>query len=346
LIQIRPAGQDDYQRWDDYVRRNAEASPYHLIAWNLASQAAYKHKQFYLIAEQQGEIVGVLPLCLLAMPLTKGGLCSLPFCDIGGCLSNNEEIKQKLIEASLDIAGRHKVSSLEIRSREAAESEIDPEYAGKVSMLLPLPGSSDDLLAGFKSKLRSQIRKAEKNGLTFRVGRTAEELEQFYKVLSTNMRDLGSPVHSKKWFDSIREYYADDMIIGIVSKEDIPVGAGILLFLENKVAIPWASTLSEYNRLAPNMLLYWNLLKYATDNHCTTFDFGRSSFGEGTYRFKKQWGAKPVLLDWNEYIADKKTAEGDGDQSDLRKIVENVWRRLPLALANTLGPRIRKYISL
>jgi FemAB-related protein (PEP-CTERM system-associated) len=347
LLQIRLADQDDYQRWNDYVRRNTEASPYHLMAWNLASEAAYKHKKFCLIAEQHDEILGVLPICLMALPLTKGSLCSLPFCDIGGCLGDNEKIKQQLVDAALELADRLKVSALQIRSRAPATSEIDPEYTGKVSMLLPLPESSELLLASFKSKLRSQIRRAEKNGLTFRFGRKTEELDQFYQVLSSNMRDLGSPVHSIKWFESIRKQYGDDMVIGIVSKGDIPVGAGMLLFLKDIAAIPWASTLSEYNRLAPNMLLYWNLIKYATDKRCTVFDFGRSTYGEGTFKFKKQWGASPVPLDWKNYLVDsRKSRVGKGSLQNLRRIFENVWRHLPLQLANTLGPYIRKHISL
>ena len=346
MLQIRLAGQNDYQRWNNYVRRNSEASPYHLAAWSLAIATAYKHKQFNLIAEQQGQILGVLPLCLLALPLSKGFLCSVPFCDVGGCLSENEEVRHKLMEAALEIAGRYKVSVLQIRNRSPARSEIDPKYAGKVSMLLSLPESSDILLASFKSKLRSQISKAQKNGLTFRIGRKTKELNQFYQVLTVNMRNLGSPVHSIKWFDSIRKQYADDMVIGIVSKDDIPVGAGMMLIVEDKAAIPWASTLSEYNRLAPNMLLYWNLLKYATDKHCTVLDFGRSSYGGGTFKFKKQWGANPVPLDWKSYLVDGKATEHGAALRTLRKIFEKVWRRLPLPLANTPGPHIRKYISL
>lgn len=346
MIQIRLADQEDFQRWDDYVRRNAEASPYHLIAWNLAGVAAYKHKQFYLIAEERNKICGVLPLCLLALPFSRGHLCSLPFCDIGGCLSEDDGIKRKLIDAALEIANRHRISTIHIRSRAAALPATDSEHAGKVSMLLSLPESSATLLASFKSKLRSQIRKAEKNGLTFRMGRDKSALEQFYHVLSSNMRDIGSPVHSKQWFESIRKRYAQDMAIGIVCKDEIPVGAGMLLFLENKAAIPWASTLSKYNHLAPNMLLYWGLLKYATDRHCTVFDFGRSSYGEGTYKFKKQWGARAVPLEWKIYSVGGKLTAAKGGSKRMRRIFESLWRRLPLQISNVLGPYIRKYISL
>lgn len=346
MIHIRLASEDDHQRWNDYVRERADASPYHLMEWSLACETAYKHGRLYLIAERQGAIIGVLPLCRIGLPFTKGYLCSLPFCDIGGCLSENQEIRQKLIDAALQIADQWKISSVQIRSRILETSDSDLEYSGKVSMLLPLPESSDVLLASFKSKLRSQIRKAEKNGLTFHSGRTTDDLIRFYQVLSSNMRDLGSPVHSFQWFESIQTLYADEMIVGVVSKGDIPVGAGILLFRGRNVVIPWASTLTEYNHLAPNMLLYWNLLRYATDKQCQVFDFGRSSYGAGTFRFKKQWGAKPARLTWLNYSVDGSFTEAPGGSKIPRKLVASIWRRLPLPVANTLGPRIRKFISL
>lgn len=346
MIKIRIADESDRQQWDDYVRRHTEASPYQLMAWTIAIEAAYNHRQFNLIAERHGEIVGVLPLCLMTPPLARGTLCSMPFCDLGGCLCDDPEIRGKIMEAALKIADEYSVSSLEIRGRLSYSEVGDRNYPGKVSMLLRLPESAELLFAGFKAKLRSQIRKAEKNGLTFRVGRGTEDLDDFYRVLSVKMRDLGSPVHSMKWFDSVRAQYEDDMTIGIVSKNDVPVGAGILLFLEDKAVIPWASTCSKYNHLAPNMMLYWNLLKFATDKHCTIFDFGRSTFGEGTYKFKQQWGAVPVPLDWQYYFVGGEASEVKVGSQRLRKGFERVWRHLPLQITNRLGPHIRKYISL
>ena len=168
-------------------------------------------------------------------------------------------------------------------------------------MILPLPETSAELLAGFKTKLRSQIKKAEKNGLTYEIGNNLSLVSDFYAVFTTNMRDLGSPTHSKRWFESIREFYAEKFVISVIKYNDIPIGAGIILLTEHGAAIPWASTLRKYNKLAPNMMLYWSLIQRATDSGCKYFDFGRSPIGEGPFKFQQQWGAKHVKINRKTY---------------------------------------------
>ena len=115
------------------------------------------------------------------------------------------------------------------------------------------------------------------------------------------MRNLGSPVHSRKFFESIRKHYAHGMTISLVKMEDKVVGAGLVLLMKKVATIPWASTIPEFNKYAPNMLLYWSILKHVTDNGCSRFDFGRSTYNEGTYKFKQQWGAQPTPLEWLSY---------------------------------------------
>jgi hypothetical protein len=163
------------------------------------------------------------------------------------------------------------------------------------------------------------------------------------------MKALGSPVHAKKWFESLLEHYQERMVISLVYKDEIPIGAGIVLIAGNKAAIPWASTKAEFNRLSPNMMLYWSLLKHLSENGINEFDFGRSSYDEGTYKFKQQWGAQPTPLNW-QVIDLQPTRQNPENKAvgsgKLRSIIENVWRKLPLDFTIFLGPKIRKYISL
>ena len=348
MTEILLANDDDARRWDEYVEQHEDASPYHLTAWTNAVEAAYGHQVIRLIAEEEGKVVGVLASVVMKSPLGGSSFCSLPFCDVGGVLSDRDDIATLIGARLSEIAESEGASSIELRSRAKQRLTDSDDFSGKVSMILDLPATSDELFSGFKAKLRSQVRKAEKNGLTFRSGRDPELLDHFYTVLARNMRDLGSPVHSKQWFESIAGEFGDRLLVGIVYKDTVPVGAGILLFASRMAAIPWASTVAEYNRLAPNMLLYWHMLKSATDKGCEKFDFGRSSFGEGTYRFKKQWGAIPVALDWNIHgrEADASQSYGDSGESRLRRIAEFAWKRLPVPFANAIGPRIRRHISL
>jgi lipid II:glycine glycyltransferase (peptidoglycan interpeptide bridge formation enzyme) len=133
--------------------------------------------------------------------------------------------------------------------------------------------------------------------------------------------------------------------MGLVFKENQPVGCGIILFTKHSVSIPWASTLQEYNKLSPNMMLYWNFLKFAADNDKKTFDFGRSTLNEGTYNFKKQWGAEPQQLFWYS-VSKTPQRPASSTTGKSRKCLEQAWQKMPLSLVNFVGPKVRKYISL
>ncbi len=323
-------------------------SPYLKTHWVKSIISAYGHDFFYLIAKSGNKIVGVFPLCKFKDISNKLSLCSLPYCDIGGILSINDEVKESLLGYAIELLNEKNLRKLEIRSRNyASEIDVEEKKTQKVSMLLELPKNSDELFTGFKSKLRSQIRKSEKNGLTFDASNSKDSIDDFFYVFSRNMHDLGSPTHSIKWFREISKLFKEDMLVGRVWLGSQIIGSGILLFSGKNVSIPWASTLRSYNHLAPNMLLYWNLLKVSCDRKCNLFDFGRSSFGEGTYKFKQQWGARPVLLDW--YTLDNQGRYIDQDISgpgSARQFVESIWKKMPLSLVNAIGPRVRGYISL
>ncbi len=348
MISIRQATQQDKFKWDDYVLSQNEGSPYHLFAWKEAIEDAYGHETLYIMAEDdRGKIQGALPFVMVKAPFMQGELVSQPFCDYAGVLSETENIRELLVDYAIDHVCRTD-SKMEIRSRypdailEKRLVLIDSIF--KTRMVLELPDSSENLMKSFKSKLRSQIRKPQKEGLTFVWG-SLDTAKDFYGVFSRNMRDLGSPVHSFGFITSVMQYFQSRAKMGIVYQGKDPIGAGIILLGKDTVCIPWASTLKEYNKLSPNMLLYWHFLEYASDNGFRYFDFGRSTPGEGTYKFKEQWGAQPVPLCWYGQARGNKKRKSE-TQRTLRRKVEFVWSRIPLPLTNLLGPYIRKYISL
>jgi FemAB-related protein (PEP-CTERM system-associated) len=350
LIEVGFARDIDFTIWDEYVNNHPNGTPYHRIAWNSAISDAYRHRTFYLLAKDSNCICGILPLCLIKPPLLPGILCGSPYCDVGGVLANDNLIKKKLINKGLELADDLGKISLLLRERhiEYINSDYMPEdlQGKKVSMILKLPESSDILLASFKSKLRSQIKKAVKNGLVFESGRNKQQIDDFYDVFTQNMRKLGSPTHSYKWFEQLRTNYNRDLIIGVVKYNKVVIGAGMVISSNGTSFIPWASTILKYNRLAPNMLLYWNLIKYACDSGSNHFDFGRSTYGEGTYNFKKQWGTTPLPLLWTTYSASGNIEINTSSYSRTKNIAEKAWSHLPLILTKKLGPLTRKYISL
>lgn len=347
---IRLAKETDRSNWDSYVYSHVNGTPYHFYCWKDALVKSYGHKPIYLMSECKGRISGIFPIFQFNIPFMSKKFISLPFCDIGDVLADNSETEAMLLRYSLSKLKRNRAKSLEIRchSKNSLCEEFPDikvfQQSDKVRMLLALPKSSDLLWNGFKSKLRSQIKKAEKNNLLFKWG-THKDIDAFYNVFSNNMHSLGSPVHSKGWIEEILIGYGNRARMGLVYHKNKPIGGGIILCTNDSACIPWASTLREYNRLNPNMIMYWEFLKYVTDSGRNRFDFGRSTPNEGTYRFKKQWGAIPEVLVWYRF---------GGNEPNNRQVTSKInkehavraWQGLPLSVANCFGPKIRKFISL
>jgi FemAB-related protein (PEP-CTERM system-associated) len=338
---IRRATPEDQNLWDSYVWHHPHAVAYHQFAWGQAVKAAYNFEPFYYIAEREAKIVGVLPVIKLKVPLRGSSFVSLPYCDLGGILADDDEIAVALQRYVITQADKYHAQKIELRQSSTEQNSL---AANKVRMVLTLPDSSETLLSGFKAKLRSQVRKPIKDGLTAELG-GLNLLDDFYDIMKVNMRDLGSPIHSQRWFYEIVQHYGEKARIGIVrSPKGKAIGGGIILLHNDRVSIPWASTLREYNRLNPNMLLYWTFLSYAADSGFKTFDFGRSTPGEGTYRFKEQWGAQALALEWTNLLASPLSE--DVTSGSLRQTVETLWQKLPVRVSTFLGSRLRRYIDL
>jgi len=345
---------------DAFARAQPGASAYHLAAWRRAVAGAYGYAGQALVARRRGALAGFIPLSAVAKPLARARWISLPFCDLGGPLADAPDVAEALAARARQDVGGAGAAGLELRCSAPASIDEAALEGCKVRMLLSLPENAAALMQSYPPKLRSQVRKAEKNGLSSEVARGDQAVAEFYDVYSRNMRRLGSPPHSRAWFDAIHRHYsvAGDMFIVIVRHEGKAVGAGWVLLCGDKAVIPWASTLADYNPLAPNMLLYWTIQSQLCERGVRQFDFGRSTYGEGTYKFKKQWGAVPVALDWREWNAQGVAQGADpisvpgapgaagGIKAKLRPMIESAWQKLPLAVTNSLGPRLRRYITL
>lgn len=352
MLTIRLSTEADRFYWDSFVSQNPESSPYHWYGWKNAVEKSYGHKGYYLIAEDQnGEIIGVLPLIGIKFPWGKKTLVSLPYCDYAGPLGD-EGVKKALIDEAISLTLKIGAEKLELRfsNKEAwikNDSPIDSQGAyPKVRMLKNLPSTASELWSEFKPKLRAQIRRPQKEGLKEEIG-GGELFNDFYKVFKINMHRLGSPVHDRRWFENLLAQYKENARVGIVRHKDgFPVAGGILLIIGQKVCVPWASSLREYSSIAPNMLLYYQFLTWSIEHGFNQFDFGRSTPGEGTYKFKEQWGSSPHPLFWFVHSRNGKSSTVLSSNSHARERMANLWSNLPIGIANFLGPKIRKYIAL
>ena len=354
-MEIRLFTSEIKEDWDSFVVSTKEGTCYHLSGWKHIFENTYNYKTYYLYAMDSGthRIEGLLPLVLIKSGWFGRFLVSLPIFDHVGILSLNREAQIRLFEKAVDIGRKENVKFLELRHLNPGLSEISNSThstpgqfltrTSKIKHTLDLPNSAGELWESFKSKLRSQIKKPMKEGLTTRVG-GLEEADNFYKVFSENMRDLGTPVNIKALFVSILAQLPDQARICIVLRDHQPVAAGFIIGFKEKVDIPWASSLKKFNHLSPNMLLYWGILEYACNHGHKLFDFGRSNLEGGTNSFKKQWNPKQIPLYWHYWVADNKDKPDLNKENPKFQTFIKLWKTLPLPLANMIGPRIVKYL--
>ena len=309
------------------------------------------------------QVVGILPLVHMKHVLFGSKLFSLPFFDLGGVLADDEKVERMLVDHAIALGKHLDAKSLELRhenpllclsnlntrgsSQLFAFGRHSPlrTNSHKVRMLLDIPDSPESLMKSFKSKLRSQIKKPMKEGLTSKVG-GSELLDDFYNVFLLNMRDLGSPVHSKSLIKIVLNEFPEEARICIVKKGKKPLAASVIIGFKKILENPWASALREYSKLSPNMLLYWTMLQFACEKGFEKFDFGRSTPDEGTYKFKQQWGARPSSLHWHCFsLRGRPRDMQTTDKSKFNKGIQ-YWQKIPVPLTRIIGPMIRKHIGL
>jgi serine/alanine adding enzyme len=329
--------------WDHFVLSHPHASGYHTLAWRGVISKVFGHRTYYLMARDEGGMVqGVLPLVLTKSPMFGCFLTSMAFFNYGGVLADRAEVRLALQAEAAKTAKHVGAAHIELRQAEPIETDW-PGRTRKVSMRLALPTDYDTLLKAFPSKLRSQIRRAQKGGMESRIG-GEELLEDFYRVFARCMRDLGTPVYEKGFFQSIIETFPKEVRLCVVSLKGAPLAAGLLYGFRSTLEIPWAASDKRFNRLAPNMLLYSTTLEFACRNGFKEFDFGRSSVDSGTYRFKEQWGAKPVQLNWYYWLRESGPLPELNPQNPKYALAIRMWQQLPVSMTTMLGPMIAKYL--
>lgn len=351
------------EAWNTYVSGYECGSLYGMAEWGDVIRDVYGHDSIRLVAIAEGaggrEIVGVLPLVAMRSRIFGNRLVSMPYLDMGGVVADTPEVEKALIAKALEVGGQIRAKRIEVRQVSALSGleGLDRVRLGqgdipffvfreKERMLLTLPSTAGALWASFKSKLRSQIRRAMKEGLTVHIGES-ELVDAFYTVFAENMRDLGSPVHAKALFSGVMKAFKGRAKIVVIQKGEITVSASLMCAHGDTLQNPWASSLRRYGHFSSNMLLYWSMLEYACENKCTTFDFGRSTPGEGTYRFKRQWGAEPHSLHWYQFIPEGAT-DADRKGDDKARFGKSIkyWQKMPVPLTTLIGPMVRGQISL
>ena len=335
-----------------YVAAHPRASAYHHPEWTALIGRAFGHETQYLTAEVDGIVAGVCPLVFFRSRLFGRFAVSLPFVNYGGIIADSPDIERSLLDAAVASTERAGGTHLELRHN-GRLFPSQPARRHKVAMLLPLAATVEEQWAALDRKVRNQVRKAEKSGLDVAIG-GLERLDDFYAVFARNMRDLGTPVYSRRFFAEVLSVFPDASRVFVVTLKGQPLAASIVhgtaadaaggARRRSALEVPWASAVRDYNALCPNVLLYWHMLRYAVDRGFSTFDFGRSTPNEGTFHFKRQWGAAPRELVWEYWLAGGRSLPNLNPQNPKFAAAIRAWQRLPVGVATALGPHIVRHI--
>ena len=327
--------------WDAFVRAQPGWTAFHLYDWKPLIEGLYSHECPYLAArDADGALAGVLPLVRVRSWLFGHYLVSMPFVNYGGPLGCAEAVKA-LVAAAVALADAGAVKLLELRSRTELPLAL-PASHRKITVVLDLPADADALRKQIGSKVRSQVKRPEKEGVTVRFG--ADQVDPFYDVFARHMRDLGTPAQPRALFRRIAAGFGDEAWFGCAYLNGRPIACGAGFRWAKEFEMTWASSLYEFNRISPNMLLYWAFLERAIGEGLTLFNFGRCSVDSGTHRFKKQWGSRDEQLWWYQHGRNGEAAATPSPDDGSYAWGPRVWRHLPLPLANLIGPLVVRSI--
>jgi FemAB-related protein (PEP-CTERM system-associated) len=320
--------------WDAFVLRARDGTIAHRWAWLGIVSASYGHQVVPLAAVRGEELAGVLPLVLMRSRLFGRHLVSMPFVDTGGlCTDGDEAADAALVTAAVNLAT---ASGAQLELRHIADRPIALEPSRhKVTMVVDLSDGADAVWKRIHGNRRSQVRKAWRAGLKASV-HGGEAVPDFYRILATNLRDLGSPVHRKRFFRNVMAAFGADARIVLVRDGDRAIGTAMVLIQGDRAVMPWMGSLRSFFPRAPSQLVYWEALRHGIARECRTFDFGRSSPGSGTYEAKREWAAQPVQLYWHRLPGH----EAD-DEAQRWQWATSVWRHMPVPVATAAGAAIR-----
>ena len=332
----------DADRWDAFVVTSPQASFFHRAGWKEVLERAFGHRGYFLYAERDGQIEGVLPLGHVRSRLFGHYLSSTPFCVYGGVAAATPEAAEALEAKAESLARELGVDYLEFRNRMPRH----PEWPRKDDLYVTFrkaidPDPEKNMLA-IPRKQRAMVRKGIEAGLQ---GEIDADVERFFDAYSRSVHKLGTPVFAKKYFRVLQEVFAEDCEILTVTK-DGGVITSVLSFYFRDEVLPYYGGGSEAAReYKGNDFMYWDLMRRAAERGIRVFDYGRSKLGTGSYSFKKNWGFEPEPLHY-EYRLIKAHAVPDVNPLNPKyRLFINLWKRLPLAVTRVVGPHLVKNLG-
>lgn len=338
IHQLQPK---DVTKWDEFVLKCPEATFFHRAGWEIVINQAFGHKTYFLYAELNGQIHGVLPLVEIKSYLFGHSLSSLPFCVYGGIATNSESARKALDHAAQTLATKLRVDYLEYRNLKAQHTSWPTKDLYVTFRKEIFPEIAQNMQA-IPRKQRAMVRKGIKAGLQSEID---QNTERFFAAYSTSVHRLGTPVFSKKYFHLLKKTFLDDCELLIITKDGRTISGVMNFYFRDEVLPYYGGGTSEARNLASNDFMYWELMRRACERGYKFFDFGRSKHNTGSFDFKKNWGFEPQQLHYEYQLHQAKVIPEHNPLNPKYKLFIKAWQKMPLALANIIGPHIVKNLG-
>lgn len=345
-VSLRVADLDDAierARIGAYVHDSADGTPFHLPAWSVAVARGCGHRNHYLLAEGgNGQLVGVMPLTEVHSPLFGRALVSAAFGVGGGILADNPRAAAQLAETAWALADRLSCPVMEVRGGMSPGPEWSVDTARYIGFVRDLAEDDDAELLAIPRKQRAEVRKALDTELEVHVGHGPDEQAEHYSVYAESVRNLGTPVFPRTLFSEVLREFGQSADVLVVRHEGVAVSSVLSLYWKGTVYPYWGGGTAAARRLRANDRMYFELMRHARTRGCKRFDFGRSKTGTGAAAFKKNWGFVGEPLTYYERVADGATARDASPANPKYSLQVALWSKLPLAVANRIGPWISR----
>lgn len=337
VVNVRPYAAGDAARWNEFVFACQGATFFHRIEWREIMEGVFRHRTHYLLAERDGRVVAVLPLAEVKSLLFGHALTSLPFAVYGGIAGDDEEAVAALEAAAEEVARKAGVQHLEYRNLTERHTDWPRQELYVTFRKEILPDEEANMLA-IPRKQRAMVRKGIKNGLVSTVDSNAD---RFFALYSDNVLRHGTPALSKHFFETLLSVFGKDCEILTVTTADGKLLSSVLSFYFREEILPYyAGDDMAARDLAANDFKYWELMRHACARGCRLFDYGRSKIGTGPYNFKKNWGFEPQPLAYEYRLFKRDAVPQNNPMNPKYRAFIALWRKLPIGVANALGPVI------
>lgn len=332
----------DFARWDQFVSGCSEATFFHRAGWKTVLEQAFGHRAYFLYAEADGRIEGVLPLAEVSSILFGHTLVALPFCVYGGVAATTERARRALDEAARMLAGELRVDHLEYRSRTPQQ----PDWVHRdlyVTFRKEIDPDVERNLLAIPRKQRAMVRKGIKEGLKSEID---EGVDRFFAAYSASVHRLGTPVFSRRYFQILMQVFGADCEVLTVTQGEGRLIASVLSFYFRDEVLPYyGGGTAAAREVAGNDFMYWEVMRRACERGIRVFDYGRSKLGTGSYDFKKNWGFEPQPLHYEYLLVNAKRVPDHNPLNPKYRLFIKLWQRLPLPIANLIGPHIVKSLG-